>query len=49
MGKKVVAMQQNQQEQFTIMLMALVKGDSNKMKGSISMPNMNPCTVVIAN
>jgi hypothetical protein len=31
------------------MLMALEKGGSNKMKGSINMPNMNPCTIVITN
>jgi hypothetical protein len=29
--------------------MALERGDSNKMKGSTSMPSMNPCTTIITN
>jgi hypothetical protein len=31
------------------MLVALEKGGSNKMKGSISMSNMCPCIIVITN
>ncbi len=29
--------------------MALERGGSNKMKGSISMPSMNPCTTITTN
>ncbi len=31
------------------MLMTPKKGDSNKMKGSTSIPNMRPCIIVTTN